>query len=56
MFKITILVKKYRNIWFLGFTKDFLIKLTAANKQVFSRRAPTHPVKPITNVTVPKTI
>lgn len=29
-------------------------KLTAASRQVFSRRAPTHPVKPIINVTEPK--
>lgn len=29
------------------------IKLTAARRQVFSLRAPTHPVNPITNVTKP---
>lgn len=29
------------------------LKLTAANRHVFSRRAPTHPANPITNVTVP---
>lgn len=28
--------------------------LTVAKRQVFSRKAPTHPVKPIMNVTVPK--
>lgn len=28
-------------------------RLTAARRQVFSLRAPTHPVNPITNVTKP---